>query len=161
MCKTELWAEYGCLWLLYANRVWGRPVTWPKFYRPKMDKTLMNLNRWISVISDINEKWFVIFEYTFNHAPFFWLCLCTLTWTSIFFVLLFFSYFFSFFYFFPSYLLANSQAIFKFEQLEITEKTSVGLKSGLPNWGHLPHLDPSKVWIVKLLLLDGSNFQKE
>ena len=40
------------------------------FYRPKMGKKLTSLNRYISVITDIDEKWFVIFEHTINHLSF-------------------------------------------------------------------------------------------
>ena len=36
----------------------------PKFYTPKMGKKLTNLNRYISVRTDIDETWFVIFDYT-------------------------------------------------------------------------------------------------
>ena len=35
-----------------------------------MGKKLMNLNRYISVITNIDEKWFVIFAHTINHLPF-------------------------------------------------------------------------------------------
>ena len=34
--------------------------------RPKMGKKLTNLNRYISVITDIDENWFVIMEHTIN-----------------------------------------------------------------------------------------------
>ena len=58
------------LWMLYANWVWGRPVTWPKFYKPKMDKKLTNLNRYISVITNIDKQWFAVFEHTINRLSF-------------------------------------------------------------------------------------------
>ena len=32
-----------------------------------MGKKLTVLNRYISIIVDIDEKWFVIFEHTINH----------------------------------------------------------------------------------------------
>ena len=35
-----------------------------------MGKKLMNLNRFILVITDIDEKWSVIFEYTINQLFF-------------------------------------------------------------------------------------------
>ena len=35
-----------------------------------MGKKLMNLNRFILVITDIDEKWSVIFEYTINQLSF-------------------------------------------------------------------------------------------
>ena len=63
-------AQCGCLWMLYANRVWGRPVTWPKFYAPKMGKKVTSLNRYISVITDIDEKWCAVFEHAINRLSF-------------------------------------------------------------------------------------------
>ena len=53
--------------MLYVNRVWGHSVTRPKCHRLKMGKKLTNLKQYISVIIDIDEKWFVIFEYTIDH----------------------------------------------------------------------------------------------
>ena len=35
-----------------------------------MGKNLTNLNRYISVIADIDENWFLIFEHTINHLLF-------------------------------------------------------------------------------------------
>ena len=35
-----------------------------------MGKKLTNLNRYISTITDIDEKWFVVFEHTINHLSF-------------------------------------------------------------------------------------------
>ena len=35
-----------------------------------MGKKLPSLNRYIFVITDIDEKWFVIFEHTINHLSF-------------------------------------------------------------------------------------------
>ena len=35
-----------------------------------MGKKLANLNRLIWVITDIDEKWFVVFEHTINHLAF-------------------------------------------------------------------------------------------
>ena len=35
-----------------------------------MGKKLMILNQYISVITNIDEKWFVIFEHTINHLSF-------------------------------------------------------------------------------------------
>ena len=40
------------------------------FYRPKMGRKLTNLNRCISVITDIDEKWFAIFEHSINYLSF-------------------------------------------------------------------------------------------
>ena len=35
-----------------------------------MGKKLTNLNRYISVATDIDEKWFVVFDHTINHLSF-------------------------------------------------------------------------------------------
>ena len=35
-----------------------------------MGKKLTNLNRYISVVTNIDEKWFVVFEHTMNHLSF-------------------------------------------------------------------------------------------
>ena len=41
-----------------------------KFYKPKIGKNLTNLDLYISVITDIDAKWFVVFEHTINHLSF-------------------------------------------------------------------------------------------
>ena len=55
-CKADILTQCECLRLFYENRVSGRPVAWPKFYRPKMGKKLTTLNRYISVITNIAER---------------------------------------------------------------------------------------------------------
>ena len=70
MCKAEIWTQSGCLWILNANRVWGRPVTWPEFYRQQMGKKSTSLKWYISITTNIDEKWFVVFEHTINHLTF-------------------------------------------------------------------------------------------
>ena len=76
----------------------GAPGHGPKFYRPKMGNKLTNLNRYISVITDIGEKWFVVFEHTINHLSFGYACLPQFEY--YFFVLfLFFSFSFHAIYF--------------------------------------------------------------
>ena len=58
--------------MLYVNQVWGRQVE--EFEPAKVDEfELIYL-----VITDIEEKWFVIFELIINRL-FFWLCLFTPT----------------------------------------------------------------------------------
>ena len=72
--------------------------------RPKMGKKLKRLNRYISVITDIEEKWFVIFEHTVNHLSLGNVRLLQLE--NNFF--LFWNFFLTpFFFFFPCYLLLN------------------------------------------------------
>ena len=61
-------------WMLYANWIWGHPGTWPKFYKPKMGRKQTSLNQYISVITDINEKWFVIFQHSIHHLSFSYIC---------------------------------------------------------------------------------------
>ena len=60
----------------------------------------MNLNRYISVITDIEENWFVVFEHTINRLSFGYVCLSQLEY--YFPVLHPFSSYFFFFFFFPS-----------------------------------------------------------
>ena len=48
----------------------GRWVTLPEFYKLKLGKNSTNLNRYISVGINIDEKRFVIFEHTINHLSY-------------------------------------------------------------------------------------------
>ena len=62
-----------------------------------MGKKLTNLNRYISVITGIDENWFVIFEHTINYLSFGYVRLPQLEYGTIFlvlesFLLLFFSF---------------------------------------------------------------------
>ena len=59
-----------------------------------MGKKLTSLNRYISVIADIDEKWFIVFERTVNHLFLGYVCSPQLQYT-IFLVLHLVSYFFS------------------------------------------------------------------
>ena len=113
----------------------GRQVTWPKFYRPKIGKKLTSLNRYILIISDIDEKWFVVFEHSINHLSFGYVHLPQLkNYFSC------FAFFFVFFLFLlPLSTFKQINALYsKFEQLKIWSRTSVGLKSGVPGWGGPP-----------------------
>ena len=105
-----------------------------KIYKPKMGKKLTSLNRCISVITDIDEKWFEVIEYTINHLSFGYVRLPDLN--PIFLVLHLFPYFF--FFFFCRYLLLKPQneLYCKFERLEISQTTCVRLKLRLPDWGN-------------------------
>ena len=59
-----------------------------------MGKKLTNLNRYISVITDIDEKGFAVFEHIINLLSFGYICLSQFE--NYFFVLFLFSYFFPF-----------------------------------------------------------------
>ena len=66
--KAVIWTQCVCLSMLYANQVWRRQVD--EFEPAKADEfELIYI-----VITDIDEKWFVIFELTINRL-FFRLCL--------------------------------------------------------------------------------------
>ena len=56
--------------MLYTNRVCGRPVTRPEFYRQKIGKKKTISNQYISVYADIDKKWFVMFEHAINYLSF-------------------------------------------------------------------------------------------
>ena len=125
----QIWI-LGSMWV-FMNALWkpslGAPGPWPKCYGAKMGKKLTSLNRSISVITDIDEKWFVVFEHTINHLSFVYLKLI------LFFLLCIF--FLPFFFFLPlSTFKLLSTLYSKFERLEISERTSVRLKSGVPGW---------------------------
>ena len=148
--------------MFYANQVWGRPITWPKFYRLKVGRKRTSLNRYISVNTDIDEKWFVILEHTIN-----WLCFgyanfsFTPTWILFFF---FFTFFLLFFLFFIILLRLFTfkplNALYsKFEWLKISGRTSLQLKLGMPGWGNPPQTCPSKFWTFKPLKLDQLNLR--
>ena len=53
----------------------GAPGHVTKILQAKMGKKLTSLNQYISVISDIDEKRFVVFEHTINHLSFDYDCL--------------------------------------------------------------------------------------
>ena len=72
----------------------GRPVTLPEFYRPKMCRKWTTLNRYISVITDSDEKLFAIFERTLTSFLFFMFVCPNLR--TVFLVLFLFLTFFSF-----------------------------------------------------------------
>ena len=89
-----------------------------------MGKKLTNLNQNISITTNIDEKWCVIFDHTINHLSFGYVRLPQLTH--------YFSCFAFFFSFFPfSFFSALSafkplNALYsKFERLKISRRTSV------------------------------------
>ena len=88
---------------------------------------------YLDLITDIDEKWFAIFELTINHLSLGYVRLPQLEYN--------FSCFASFFFFFCRYLLLNRlNALYsKFDQLKISGRTFVQQKSGVPGWEDLPH----------------------
>ena len=82
----------------FTQTEFGDPGLVNKIYRPKMGKKLTNLNRYISVITDIDEKGFAVFEHFINLLSFGYFCLSQFE--NYFFVLFLFSYFFFFLFFF-------------------------------------------------------------
>ena len=91
--------------MLYANKVWVRPVMRPNVYRRKMGKSFTNLNRYISVITNVDEKLFVIFEHTINHLSLGYVHLSQLEHYFSRFVSFFDCFYSTFFIFIPRYLL--------------------------------------------------------
>ena len=93
------------------------------------------MKRYISVITDIGEKWFVIFEHTINHLSLGYVCLPKLEY--------YFSSFFSFFLLFGLFFIILLQlstfklpnALYsKFKRLKISERASARLTLGVPDW---------------------------
>ena len=92
--------------------------------RQKVD----NLKRYIAIISDIDEKWFVIFEHTINH--FFLIMFVYPKLNAVFSVLHLFSYVFSFFLPLSTFKPRNALSS-KSERLKILWSISVQQKSGV------------------------------
>ena len=91
-----------------------------------MGKKLTNLNRYISIITDIDEKWFVLFEHSINHLFFGYVHLGQLK--------KYFSCFPSFLTFFFLLPLSTFEQLntlhSEFERLKKSGRTSVQLKWG-------------------------------
>ena len=144
---------------LCKNRIWRFLVMWPKFYSPKMGRKLTSLNRYISVITDIDGKWFVILEHTINCLSVGYARLPQLEY--------YFSFFFLFSYLFFFLIILLRLSTFKplntpyskFERLKILGRDSAQMKLGVPGWGDPPLTSPPKFWTFKLLELDESNFR--
>ena len=152
-CRAEIEIQCGCKWMIYANRVWKCPVTWPKCFRPKMGRKWTILSRYASVNTDIDGKWVVNFEHTINQ----FFGYVRLPQPKYYFSsLLFFSFFILLRLSFSKPLNA---LYLKLERLVISGRTSVELKSGVPGWGDFPQSSPPKFETFKLLELDGSNFR--
>ena len=97
------------MWVLIKalyKRCLGAPGHVTKILQAKNGQIMEILNRYISVITDIDETWFVIFEYTINYLSFGYVRLPQHEYYfSCFFC--FILLFFSFFLFFSGYLLLN------------------------------------------------------
>ena len=108
-----------------------------------MGKKLMSLNRYISVITDIDAKWFVVFEHIINCLSFGYVRLPNLK--TLFLVLHLFFLLFVFLFLLPLSTFKPPNALYsKFERLKISERTSVRLISGVPGWGDSPQSGPPK-----------------
>ena len=98
-----------------------------------MGKMLTNLNRYISIVTDIDEKSFVVFEHTINHLSFGYVRFSQLEY--------YFSCFASFCLLIFLFLLRLStfkplnSLYSKFERLKISGRTFVREKLGTPGVG--------------------------
>ena len=103
-----------------------------------MCKNLTNLNQYISVITNIDKKWFVTFEQTINHLSFGYVILSQFE--------CYFSCFASFFPFlFMLFTSKPLNALYsKLERLKISGRISVRLKSVVQGWGDLSQSSPPK-----------------
>ena len=131
------------MWVLknvYANWVWGRLVTWPKFYRLKMGKKLTNLN-WCIPYINYRYWWKMVCDFLAHYQPSFF-CSFTPTW------ILFSFSFFSFFLFFSSYLTFKLQnALYsKFERLKRSRRAGTRMNLGGGTLGVSP-----SIWYSKIL----------
>ena len=100
-----------------------------------MGRKLASLNRYISVIIDIDGKWFVIFEQIINHLCFGYIRLPQ----PVYYFSCFFFYTFLFFFHF-----SHTIYFCKFERLRISLRTFVRQKSGVPGWGDFSQLGPPR-----------------
>ena len=109
-----------------------------------MGRKWLILNRYISVITNIDEIRFVISEHTINCLSFGCVCLPQLEYH--------FSclHLFSYFFFFFIILLRIStfkplNALYSnFQRLKISGRTRARLKLGMPGWGGPPQTSPPK-----------------
>ena len=138
--------------MLYANRVWGRPVTWPKCYTPNMSRKWTILNRYISVNTNFDEKWFVIFKHTINLLSFGYVRLPQPKYYFPFFFLVFF------FLFRLSTFKPLNALYSKFKRLKISGRTSGATEIGGARSMHPPQSGSPNFWSFKPLQLNGSNF---
>ena len=125
-----------------------------KILPAKNGHKLTNLNRYISVITNIDKKRFVTFERTIN--LFFWLCSFTPTWMLFFLFCIFLLTFF--FLLLPLSTFKPQNALYsKFERLKISVRTFVRQKLGARRGS--PQSRAPKFWTSKPLELHISNFR--
>ena len=94
-------------------------------------KKLTNLNQYISVMTDIDEKWFVILELTINQLSFDYVRLAQLGNYFSCSVIFFLTFCFLFFFLLPLCTFKPLNALYsKFERLKISGRNSVQLKWG-------------------------------
>ena len=101
-----------------------------KILRAKNGQKLTKLNRYISIITDMDEKWFVVFECTINHLSFDKFAYPNLN--TIFLVLHLFSYFFFLFRLPLSTFKPLKRTEFKISAIENIREDFVRQKSGMP-----------------------------
>ena len=110
-----------------------------------MDQKWAILNRYISVITNIDEKWFVIFEHTINHLSFGYVRLPQLEYYFSSFFFFFLTFFFFFILLLQLYTFKLLNALYsKFRRLKILGRDSARLKLGVPGWGDPPQTGPPK-----------------
>ena len=109
-----------------------------------MSRKLMNLNQYISVVTDMDKKWFVVFEHTINRLFLFMFVYPNLNTITIFPVLhLFFFLFFLFLLLLSTFKSLNALYL-KFEPLKTSGRTFVQQKLGAPGW-RSPSIGSSKI----------------
>ena len=126
------------MWVLIKalyKRCLGAPSYVTKILQAKNGQIMEILNRYISVITDIDETWFVVLSTlstTFRLVMFVYPNMNT---TFLVFFLL--SYFFFFFLIFLRlFTFKPLNALYsKFERLKISGRSSAGMKLGVPSWG--------------------------
>ena len=115
-----------------------------------------DISRWLPFLMENNLS-FVLFEHTINRLSFIYVCLPQPEYY-------FFSFFLLFFLFFFLLRLSTFKplnAVYsKFEQLKISGRIRVGLKSGVPGWGDPLQSVSQKFWNFKPLQTRWIKFSK-
>ena len=125
---------YNCFVQYEFGSAWsrGQNFTGRKFYKILQGKKL-NLNRYISVITNIDVTWFVIFEHTMNRLSFGYVRLPQLEYYFSSFASFFLLFLFYFFMPLSSFKPLNALHS-KFKRLKISGRTYERQKSGVPCW---------------------------
>ena len=101
--------------------------------------------------------WKMIYAFwAHSQPPFFLVCSFTPTWL-LFFFFSFFLLFFLFLFQLSTFKPLNALCL-KFERLEISRRTSAGMKLGVSSWGDPRQWGPPKFWTFKPLKLDTLKF---